>query len=79
MIAVAVIAASLTFCISDFHGVHWVGQTDLRVTFFVTDADTGLPIRGATIQCRLEDREPDEEEFALTTDLGGKAARIWTS
>ena len=84
LIAVAVIAAVLAFY-PYFVGVYWVGQTNLQVTFLVKNTDTGLPIGGATIRCRrhecglcLEDRDPEEEEFTLTTDSEGKAARKWT-
>lgn len=67
----------------------WVGHTDLQGMFVVVDADTMVPIEGATVHFRapdegggfcLEERDESRERaFSLTTDSVGKAGRRWTS
>jgi hypothetical protein len=67
----------------------WVCHTDLQGVLVVVDADTTLPINGATIHFReandgggfcLEEMGEDREKaFTLTTDSVGKATRKWTS
>lgn len=67
----------------------WVGHADLRGVFVVADAETLLPMEGATIHFRasedgegfcLEETGLDRAKaFTLTTDSIGKASRKWTS
>lgn len=58
---------------------YWVGTATLTVEFRVTNARTGAPISGATIEVREMDRGPDPAHgiyaFTLTTDQGGRAFR----
>jgi len=63
--------------------IHWVGKTDLQVSFVVTDAQTGQPIPQATIHIRVEpggfcdDRGP--REFTITTNDKGHAKHLCTN
>jgi len=59
--------------------VKWVGSTDLQVEFAVTNAITGEPIPGATVDIRSEggfheEREPSE--FRLVADSDGRAMHV---
>jgi hypothetical protein len=57
--------------------VHWVGRTDVDISFIVTNAETGQPIPGASIQvlqgdssfCKTDQNPP----FVLTADENGRA------
>jgi hypothetical protein len=57
----------------------WVGVTDLEIECVVTDAVTGEPLKGATVQVRSEGglwAERDEQQFSLVTDAGGSVKRL---
>jgi hypothetical protein len=58
--------------------IHWVGFTDLEIEFFVMDAVTGQPIKGATIQVLTEDClcAAEDKQFSLTTDHNGSLRHL---
>jgi hypothetical protein len=60
--------------------VAWVGHTNLEVEFVVTDADTGQPIKGATIHVQAEEggfcEEREKQQFSLVTNEEGTAKRL---
>jgi hypothetical protein len=57
----------------------WTGRTDVEAEFVVTDAATGMPVPGATIQIQKSPREYDEKkgDFTLVTDAAGRAKRFF--
>ncbi|WP_152050899.1 hypothetical protein [Tautonia marina] len=72
----------LTFLLFDY-GSHWVGHTDLRAVFVVTDADSGRPVPSAAIEFRsegggfcAEDREASL--YSRQADASGKLVREWS-
>jgi hypothetical protein len=62
--------------------VDWVGRTDLEIEFVVSDAETGEPIPGATIQVHSEGglyAERQRQDFVLATDQAGSVKRLCQS
>ncbi|WP_088253405.1 hypothetical protein [Fimbriiglobus ruber] len=83
LIAAAVIALLVIGCDRSYM-FYWVGHTDLDVTFVVTDAVSGEPVRGAEIEIQSNDHpntEDAEREFLLVNDTSGIARREcpWTT
>jgi len=58
--------------------IHWVGSTDLEVTFVVADASTGKPIPNARVEIQSEGglyEERDRQEFVLVAAADGIARK----
>jgi hypothetical protein len=57
--------------------IHWVGHSDLEITFIVTDAQTDQPIRGAKIEVLAEEgnlcERREKPPFHFNTDANGIA------
>lgn len=85
--AVGIVLVLLLMALALSVGIRWVGTTDLAVEFFVTDARTGAPIRGAELAVvnyggfdedgrRMRRDRIESERFALRTDDNGFAHRV---
>lgn len=69
------VATSLSY----FLGIQWVGSTDLDVEFVVSDADTGGPVAGASVEIDQEAggfcHDWDAKHFRLVTGPDGVVSR----
>jgi hypothetical protein len=76
---VAVLLGMVILCLILPFGpeILWVGSTDLRVAFAVTDAQTGEPLPGATVQVHSDGAFPEDRppwDLTVTTDSEGVAS-----
>lgn len=63
--------------------VKWVGRTDLEICFVVTDAASGQPIPGATVQVRVDPGGFCDDckvgSFTIEADRNGDARQVCTN
>jgi hypothetical protein len=59
--------------------IMWVGSTDLEVEFAISDAVTGLPIRGARTEIQQDEggfyEDKDQKKFVLVSNDDGLASK----
>jgi hypothetical protein len=78
MLLVAVALPLLAWGCDRAQTIDWVGRTDLEVEFLATDAATGHPISGASVEVQSEGglyEDGDRQEFVLAADSGGVARK----
>ncbi|MBA4186536.1 MAG: hypothetical protein C0467_00815 [Planctomycetaceae bacterium] len=70
LVAITAALFDRLFCIK------WIGNTELTVEFAITDAETGQPVVGATLDIHSEtkySRPGEEDKFQLRSDHDGVA------